>query len=266
MRAFQAFVRQAFHNTSIYRFSFWMQIVYAFITMYSAKWIWLTLHAQSPETVGIGVGEITTYAMVAMSLEMIFWPSRYGPQNYMARQVRTGAIDTDLLKPMDFQAYMLGRNLGEIIFRFFVLVLPTWVVGVMILDMQMPASLLDGVLFVISLSLGYLVLFSMNFLFGLLAMVAINIQYIMWAHNAMVRFFAGQLIPLWLFPGALRTLAYILPFRCIYSIPLTFYIGNVPTERILSDLLLQVVWAAALTIIGRLLWRRVHFRLAVQGG
>ena len=159
MRQIWPFIRQAFYNTVIYRFSFWTQLIYTFITMYSSKWIWLTLYSQSPEIVEVGIGQITTYGMLAMSLELIFWPSRHGPQNYMAQQVRTGAIDTDLLKPMDFQFYMFSRNLGEMVFRFTILVLPIWAAGFFILGIELPASFQDGVLFAVSLGLGYLVLF-----------------------------------------------------------------------------------------------------------
>ncbi|MBT9138740.1 MAG: hypothetical protein DDT31_01315 [Syntrophomonadaceae bacterium] len=234
--------------------------------MYSVKWIWQTLYTHTPEAFNVALAEMATYGMLAMAFELVFYPPRYGPQRYMAQQVRTGAIDTDLLKPMNFQVYMLGRNLGEVLFRFTTLVLVSCVVGVFFLDMRLPASPLNGLLFILSLGLGYLVLFSLNFLMGLLSMVTINITYLMWAYSAVVRFFAGQLIPLWFFPDGLRIVAEWLPFRSVYSIPLAIYIGRSSPEQIIQDLWFQIFWAVVLVSVGHLLWSRVQTRLVGQGG
>ena len=58
-----------------------------------------------------------------MALEMFIW-SR--PQWYMANRIKSGAIDTDLMKPLDFHWYMLARSVGEMLIGVGVLGLPTF--------------------------------------------------------------------------------------------------------------------------------------------
>jgi ABC-2 type transport system permease protein len=258
-------MRQAFHNVAVYRFDFWLQLLGTFLMMYSMYWVWTVLYSQAPGAFGVSLGQMVTYGVLGMALETIFHPGR-GPQFYIASQLRTGAIDTDLLKPLDFHVHMLARNFGEMLFRFFTLSIPAFAIGFLFLDVQLPVDFLHGVLFLLSLLLGFLVLFSLNFLLGMLAVITLDIRSISWAYNGIVRFFAGQMVPLWLFPGFLAVLANVLPFKSIYFIPISIYIGKLNRYAMWEGLLFQGLWFCALLLIGRFVWGRVHAKLVVQGG
>lgn len=265
MKLFWSFTRQSFHSTAVYRFEFWLQLVTVFLMMYSVHWIWHTLYTQSPGAFGVNLEQMVTYGILGMAIETIFNPGR-GPQTYMAAQVKSGAIEMDLMKPLDFYFHMLARNAGETLFRFCTLALPSLLVGYLFLDLQLPASLAHGLLFCVSILLGYFVLFSLNYMLGMLAMITLNINSISWGYNALVRFFSGQMVPLWLFPGFIGVLAGVLPFKSIYSIPLSIYIGKLNGIAVWEGMLFQLIWIAALTLVCRLAWARVHSRLVVQGG
>lgn len=265
MNLFWSFTRQAFHNTAIYRFEFWLQLFSTFFMMYSVYWIWNILYTQSPNAFDVNLEQMITYGILGMALETIFHPSR-GPQTYIATQIRSGAIDTDLLKPIDFHLHMFARNFGETLFRLSTLAIPSVLIGFIFLDLGLPNSFLGGILFIISLLLGYIVLFSLNFLIGMLAVVTLDIRSISWSYNAAVRFFAGQMVPLWLFPGIIGTIADILPFKSIYFIPVSIYIGKLDGLTAFEGLSFQAIWALALILLCRLAWTGVHSKLSVQGG
>ncbi|WP_144936209.1 ABC-2 family transporter protein [Paenibacillus sp. 32O-W] len=265
MSIFWSFTRQSFHNTAIYRFEYWLQLVSAFLMMYSVYWIWNILYSEHPGAFGVSLNQMATYGVLGMALEAIFNPGQ-GPQMYISSQIKSGSIDTDLIKPLDFHLHMLARNFGEISFRFGTIVLPAALVGVLFLDLKPPVSALNALLFVVSLLLGYLVLFSLNFLLGMVSVLTIDIRSITWTYNSLLRFFAGQMVPLWLFPGWLNGLANALPFKCIFSIPLSIYIGKQTGAGVWESLLFQAVWVAGLLVICRLTWSAVHSKLAVQGG
>lgn len=265
MRIFGSFARQAFRNTAIYRFDYWLQLVSAFLMMYSVYWIWNILYSEHPGAFGVQLGQMVTYGVIGMALETIFNPGQ-GPQMYISSQIKSGSIDMDLIKPLDFHLHMLARNFGEILFRFGTIVLPAGLVGFIFLDLQPPTSTLAGILFIISLFLGYLVLFSLNFLLGMVSVLTIDIRSIAWTYNSLVRFFAGQMVPLWLFPGWLEGLADVLPFKCIYFIPLSVYIGKLTGERLWEELLFQATWVVVLIVLCRWVWGSVHSKIVVQGG
>jgi ABC-2 type transport system permease protein len=131
---------------------------------------------------------------------------------------------------------------------------------------NLPPNVWTSVLFAISLGLGYLVLFHLNFLLGSLAIVTLDIRHISWAYYSVVRFFGGQMIPLWLFPPFLAWLAGVLPFQSTYFIPMSIYIGNLSGTEAIQAIGFQLVWLVVLVLISRLLWSWAHRRLVVQGG
>ena len=265
MKIFWSFTRQAFHSLAVYRFDFWLRFLAAFLMMYGVHWLWKILYTQRPGAFDVDLSQMVTYGVLGMALESIFHPG-LGPQVYMAQQVRTGAIDTDLIKPIDFHLYMLARNMGSTLLRLTTLSLPSMAIAYFLLGLQFPVSFSNGLLFGISLIFGYLVLFSLNFLLGLIAIAVFDIRHINWVYNNLVRFLAGQVLPLWLFPDSVRFLVEALPFKSIYYIPLSIYIGKFAGVTALKAIGFQVIWSVVLILIGRTAWGRVHSRLVVQGG
>jgi ABC-2 type transport system permease protein len=263
MKTFWAFTRQNFHATAVYRFDFWLRVASTFILMYGIRWVWITLYTQHPGAFGVTLQQMVTYGVLSMAIENLFYT---GPPYYMAQQVRTGAIDGDLLKPLDFHYHMLARSTGEMFFRIIVIALPAMLVGYLFFDLQPPATLPTGFLFIFALLLGYLVNFHLEFLLGSLALVTLEIHNIDWAFHSMSRFFSGQLVPLWIFPGALGVLANILPFRSIFSTPLAIYAGMLQDDAILQALYFQALWLVILLLLSRWLWERVQRRIVSQGG
>jgi len=262
MKIFWAFIRQAFQLVSIYRFNFFAQIFLILLRMYAIYWLWRILYTQKPGAFGVDLNQMVTYGVMGMALEMFMW-SR--PQNYMSRQVKSGAIDTDLMKPMDFHMQMLARSTGETMVGI-ILALPALVLAYFLLGVRLPHDIGTGVLFIFSLVLGFLVLFHLNFLLGSLSVVTLDIRHISWAYYSLVRFFGGQMVPLWLFPTFLAVFAQALPFQATYYIPMSLYIGKLTGTEAIQAIEFQVIWLAGLVLISRLAWNWAHHHLVVQGG
>ena len=81
------------YNTSIYRFEFWLRIFSVYLWMYTIYWVWKTLYTQTPAAFDLSLQQMVTYGILGMALEIFL---DVGPEWYIATQVRTGAIDTDL--------------------------------------------------------------------------------------------------------------------------------------------------------------------------
>jgi len=263
MKTFWAFARQHFHATAMYRVDFWLRVASTFILMYGIRWVWIALYAQNPGAFGVTLQQMVTYGVLSMAIENLFYT---GPLYYIAHQVRSGAIDSDLLKPLDFHFHMLARSTGEMFFRVIVIALPAWVAGYFLFDLQLPSTLQTGFLFVVALLLGYLINFHLDFLLGSISLLTLDIHSIDWAFQATARFFSGQFVPLWLFPGALGIVANVLPFRSIFSTPLSIYTGVLKEDAIILALRFQLVWLIVLLLASRWLWGRVQTRIVSQGG
>lgn len=263
MKIFWSFARQHFHTSAIYRFDFWLRASSVLLLMYSIRWLWIILYTQRPGAFGVTLEQMVTYGVLGMAVQNIFYT---GPQYYMARQVKTGAIDTDLMKPLDFHLHMLARSSGEMLFRLPMLVLPAMLIGYLLFNLKLPTNPITGILFLITLMLGFLVNFHLEFLLGSLALVTLDIHSIDWAFNSLSKFFSGQMVPLWLFPGAIGLVAQALPFKCIGYIPLSIYAEKFAGDTILQLIGFQVFWLVVLVLISRWVWSRVQTRLVVHGG
>ena len=263
MKIFWSFTRQAFQFIAAYRFNFFMEFVLVILRMYGIYWVWRVLYTQRPGAFGVSLDQMVTYGVMGMALEMFIW-SR--PQWYMANQIKSGAIDTDLMKPLDFHLYMLARSTGETLIGIGVLALPALLAAYILLGVQYPPDAWTGLMFALSLVLGFLLLFHLNFLLGSVAVVALDIRHISWAYFSLVRFLGGQIVPLWLFPSFLRVIAEALPFKGAYFIPISIYIGKLSGVDAIQALGFQMVWLVILVLLSRLLWSMAHRRLVVQGG
>jgi ABC-2 type transport system permease protein len=147
-----------------------------------------------------------------------------------------------------------------------VLGIPSFIFGHLLLGLRLPPDLLHTLLFIASVIMAYLVLFSLSFLLGLLPLFAIRVDNIFWAYHSVVRFFSGSLVPLWLFPPFLAKIAMLLPFQAVFATPLTIYIGKLPVQESFEALALQALWIMALMGLGRMLGNRAHALLVMQGG
>jgi len=268
VKTFWAFLRTEQRSVGFYRMDFLLKVLYSLIAMYGVRSLWSVLYAQDPAIVGHPLSSMITYAMLAVALDIIFYPSALStaPQNYIAGQVRTGRIDTDLLRPMDLQKQLLARNGGAALFGAVWLVLPAWFIGVLFFGMELPPDLLYGAAFLVSGILSFLILFSLNFILGLVCFATTDIRQITMAYSGILTILSGKLIPNWLYPKWMQALINVLPFRCIFETPLNIYTGAVSSAGIGYSLLLQILWAAVLIILGKGMWLGVHRYLTVQGG
>lgn len=267
MKCYLAFMRQQLRSITFYRFEFFAKIFYGCIAMYGARCLWVALHGQDPSLLERSLPDMITYATLAMALDMIFYPAGDNSvHTYMNDQIRKGSIDTDLLRPMGFQRQMLYRNSSRMISLALILVVPACLIAQLFMGQQLPATALHALAFIPSLVLAYFVLFSLNFLLGLLGIITLNIKQIAWAYRSLVCLLSGQLVPLWLFPESVQTVLHLLPFRCIFDIPLNIYTGAVGANMLPSSLLFQLFWACGLMLLGQFLWRLTRKRITVQGG
>lgn len=264
LRVHYAFIRTAFQNAWIFQLEFWLITPGILIMMYATYSVWSILYQQSPNAFGINVERMTTYGVLGVLL-MPIMRTASTTQYYIAQQVREGTLELDLMKPLDFMWHMFGRNVGELSVELVLRLVPGLIFAHLVLGFRPPSNTQAALAFVVSLALGYLILFGVSFLFGLLSIVTLDIRSYAWAFNSIIRLASGQLVPLWMFPPALAAIAAALPFQAIYFVPMSIYIGAYQgslTQAFLS----QIVWVIGLFLAARFFWSRVQRRIVVQGG
>ena len=133
-------------------------------------------------------------------------------------------------------------------------------------NITLPPNFFAGMLFLISIVLGFLVLISFSMLIYISAFYTLSPMGIRMLATSVIEFFAGAVIPLPFFPEALQPVMYALPFASMQNTPFMIYVGHISGSEIVKSMVLQVIWLAVLVIAGRLLMKHALKKVVVQGG
>jgi ABC-2 type transport system permease protein len=263
--AYLGFAIRGFQRAITYRFQFWTELVINILFMYVYICMWRALYAQKGAVGGYDRPALLTYIIVSQTMFTLQFGVRAWAM--IEQKVRTGEVVIDLVRPVDFQGMMLATAAGAAAHILLTNMVPKFALFCFAGVVQPPASGLALGLFPISVALGFLVVFGVEFLIGISAFWLVEIRGLytlaMWGVAA---FFSGYFLPMEFFPGWLRAVACVLPFPSMVYTPSAIYVGSLAGWAAVGAVLGQLAWAVALILVGRGLFVMAHRRLVVQGG
>ncbi len=211
--------------------------------------------------------EMATYMVVAQVVNLARMGHASRSVIYRSlRQVSTGQIAVELVRPVNMQLLRYAEWLGVFLVDALLIAVPTWLVFRLVGLTDGPASGASLALFALSVGLGWLVLAGLHFIVNAITLMSISGSGVTMARVAIQEFFGGALIPLALMPGALRVVADVLPFQAVTSTPTLVYMGRLEGRELVFAFGVQALWALVLFVIGMLVWRRLVRRVQIQGG
>ena len=265
MKKYLLFAAKAFQQTLTYRFELWMELVVNLLFMLIYVYLWKALYTGKTAVEGYDLNAILTYVVISQSLLTFVFTLRVA--RIIEAKARIGEVATDLMKPIDFQMMTLATAIGTSIHTLLFNMLPKVALFYAIFKLSLPSSLLTVFLFTLSVVLGYVILFGIEFIIGIFAFWLVEIRgiysLVLWGLHLL---FSGYFLPLEFYPAFLSKVAAVLPFRAIIYIPTALYTGQFTGSRLVSALLIQLAWAVALMGIGRLGYHAAFRKLVVQGG
>jgi ABC-2 type transport system permease protein len=181
----------------------------------------------------------------------------------VTRNIQSGAIVTELLKPYDYFTYWLSRDLGRAMAHFLIRGIPTFLIGVIVFEMLAPASWLRFIAFLASVALAVVVSFCLRFLVNLAGFWVLDWRGVAMMFAAIMNVFSGMLAPLAFLPEPIRIAANALPFRAVIMTPNEVYLSQVP---IWQGLGFQLLWIAILIVLSKWIMGIGERQLVVQGG
>lgn len=184
----------------------------------------------------------------------------------MGRNIQTGKIVLDLLKPMEYQRYLFWSFSGTFVTQFFFTFLPTFIVVALVTHGAIPLGC-NLLYFIISVVMAVSINYSIDFLVGTICLYTESIWGINIMKQVIVLLLSGATIPIAFFPEPLKTIMYYLPFQSIYNAPLTILLnGNSDSQQLLITLGTQVFWCAVMTLLSKLFWKLSLRQITVNGG
>jgi len=180
--------------------------------------------------------------------------------------IRTGTLSQRLLKPIHPLIAYGAENIAAIPLRA-LLSVPIALLAFAVIEQQSILSSPRALcIFVASLVGAWLINFFTMALIGSLAFYIENSTAVFEIWMVAFMILSGYLVPLDLFPPALRELTRALPFRYTLAFPVEAVMGLLSPERALVDLAVQWLFAAASAAAALVLFQRGVRRFSAYGG
>ncbi len=256
-----AFARSEFLRGFRYRANLWATLA-STMAIAVIQWsLWHAVYGTKSHIAGLSLNAVLSYSLMGrVTSGFLDSPSNLN----IGGRVRQGTIVHDLVKPVDFHTQLLFQSLGRASFRLVSTGVPILIALWWAKVLKAPSASV-AILFVISLSLSYVTLFSTAFLSGILTFytktgVGLDEVY------TVVALLSGEFVPLEFFPGWLQALANVLPFKAIYYIPMAMWSGIADPSSVGTSFVSQLAWTAGMVILSKIAWSGAVKHLTIQGG
>lgn len=189
--------------------------------------------------------------------------------NELFQLITSGNIAYELCRPADLYGFwyakLLAQRLSSALLRCF----PILAVAFLLPEpyrMTLPPDPAAFVLFIASLVLGMLLLVAISMFIYISVFVTMSPTGSLLVFSLIGEFFAGRVVPVPLMPEWVQQIVYLLPFYLTADMPFRVYSGHIPTHEALLGIGQQLIWLAALFVLGRLALNKALRRVVVQGG
>lgn len=262
MRIYIEFAVKKFQNKMAYRLEVFLGILSTIINIVVYCCIYKALYGSRTEVDGISFSMVVTGFVISLGLSQAF------SMDEMAFEwkVRDGNISSEFLKPVNYRWRMLAENVGESSFKLVFHFLPAVLFSAIVLKMKAPAGIWNILGMVISVILGYLILWEMSVIIQTFCFWILSAWGILTLKNVIVNLLAGIMLPLWFMPEELRKIIHYTPFEAIYFTPIQLYLGELSLNQAFLGMIYQLFWVITLSFLGEFLWRMGVKKLVIQGG
>jgi ABC-2 type transport system permease protein len=269
-RVYEAIDRQigvavaAIKQEIAYRFEFFTAFLGALLMMALLYYLWTAIY-HNATSIGMSYQALITYVCLGQAFSF----ARPGQRRVIVRiggGIRSGDVLMDLIRPTDYQLLTFSDTFGAYLMETLFVSLPAYLLAFFLFGINPPASPEAALGFAVSLFGAFFLVFSVDFLIGLMAFWTFSIWGLGYAKIAVLDILAGTMIPLNLFPDWLRSFALALPFQGMAYTPLAIYVGTIQGSAIWTSILNQFAWGVGLVLLTRLIWLKAKRRIEIQGG
>lgn len=200
---------------------------------------------------------MTLYYAVINVVSLSMLPAQFVTWNHM-KAINTGEIIMKILKPISFPLTEYLKCLTQFIIKSTVNIV---IIVVIKIVMNLKADVVQIILGILSLYLGFTILYFIQGIIGCLAAWFGDVLRLRDVFMSFLFILGGKVIPSNYLFGSLKRVIYYTPIPCIYDIPTKFFMGNGNTY----DILIQIVWFIIIIGIYCLFFRAMKHNLDYGG-
>lgn len=254
--------RIQFRTALTYRADYLINFVGILVMVYLLRVVWTAVYDGRATVDGVPLATIIAYSTLAVVQYALFNPWNF---SQIPQRVREGKVAVDLLRPVGFvsQAFAGQAGVTVALLPLMVLIMP---LAILLGGMAPPAGASAVFGYVASLTLGYVISAQIAVVVGCLAFWTTELTGIFIIFRTTSQFLSGAMVPLWVMPDWLATVAQLLPFQATAYTPTAIYLGRLTGTDMAVAVAVQAAWIAVVALIARLVWSRAVRRVVVQGG
>ena len=263
MSTYMVFLKKSFQQKFFYRSNSYIYLVSTLIRLLVTMSVWAALFASQEQVAGIRFEDMVNYIVISM---VILSLTRTEMGLRIAHKVADGTIAGDFTRPVNFRWYNFAEELGQNLFHTLFNTLPICLLAAWLWDFRLPDDAFYLLLFGLSLTIGIILIYYINYIFGLISFWTKTPHPTSWFLAAGIELFGGTMVPIWFYPDFLSTLTLLLPFHLIFFEPINIFLGKISYAEACNVIFFQLIWLAILIAIERWLWHRAQNTIVVQGG
>jgi ABC-2 type transport system permease protein len=225
--------------------------------------LWIALYGGREVHAGVTLDQALAYQVISVIVTRLFanWVTWVA-----GRRIRSGDVVLDVARPTYYGHILLFQFVGQSVTMLVTTSLPMFGLVCLILRPALPTSAGVWSLFGLSLGLGFLTSFYLDYMVALAGFWFTEISGFAWVKESLVWFLGGAYLPLWIYPPLLRRVLDWLPFRGISYTPVAILVGAIAVERVPAAFAIQGLWLLVRALSSRGLYAAAMKKLAVQGG
>ena len=267
MKAYLTYFQLKFISGLQYRAAAWAGIATQFFFGAVYIMVYVAFYESGGKNLPMELPQLVTYLWLNQAFLALI--HQFGMDHELVKLVKSGGIAYELCRPKDlyFMWYfkIIGQRLAEVTLRF----IPLIIVTVLLPDpfhFGLPASFTHFLLFLLSLSMGALLVTSLTVLYPIITLTTMNEKGFVNILITIGDILSGLVIPIPFFPNFLKIISRCLPFQYISDLPFRIYVGNISITDGIIGIVLQIIWTFIIIMIGKLLLNKSIRRVVVQGG
>ena len=225
--------------------------------------IYRALYAGKPQT--IPLGHVTTYVW----LQQAFFRMLLSNDPELLDKIRTGAIAYDLCRPVHLYGYYYARILAQKVTGSALRALPMLVFAALLPEgwgLCAPVSVPALLAATVALILGFFCVSAIENITMGFTMRTLDPRGMQAMLSMLITIFAGNILPLTLFPDSWQRVITLLPYAQLLDAPIRLYTGEYSLGMLPQVLAIQGGWTVILILAGCAFWNRNQRKLIIQGG
>ena len=213
------------------------------------------------------LSQVVTYLWLNQAFLALI--NQYTLDSEILKLIKDGGISYELTRPKELY-YMwyfkiIGQRLAGVTLRFIPVLLITSFLPAPF-NFGLPSSLSHFLLFLLSLTVGTLLVTALAVLYPIITITTMNEKGLASIMMSIGQILSGLEVPIPFFPRFLQVISRCLPFQYISDLPFRIYVGNISIQQGINGIIIQLIWLFVIVCFGHFLLNKQLRKVVVQGG